>query len=127
MRMVKETAPKKPHDASPKYLAAALSQKLKEIDQRTLTATRASMPYESFRQEKITALKEALTDGLNLIAVQVADGYALYYEVKRKTQVTFEWLDSGGDGYISSLGNVFSVPLRQGQLLIESFDPADYG
>lgn len=83
------------------------------------------------RLDRITALQrqqrehvdQALEQDLKLINIQVADGYALYYEsIRTKSLATFEWLYSPDD-YESGFGRVVSVPLKIADALIMRFNP----
>lgn len=114
---------------SAKRLAAALSKKLREIDSRQMReAIHGDYDqYDKYQAQKIAAIKEAIKAGLKLTDIQVADGSAMYYEARRtKTQITFEWLNTGGDLYVSGFGKVVSVPLATGQKLIKSFNPNNF-
>lgn len=126
-----QEAKPKPRKPSPKRLATALGRKLLLIDREQTRLTDdpdySSSELYKLDKKKNALIKDAKKAGLNLISIQVADGSALYWEAKRtKTQITFEWLNTGGDLYMSGFGKVVSVPLAQGQKLIKQFKPSEW-
>jgi len=107
---------------SSKQTAQRLARQLRSINSLELCEVEPFL-YE-MNSKRRGWIKQALDDGLKLIRISVADGYALFYEARRtKAQVTFHWLYGGPDEYIPDFGGVFSVPIKAADDLIRRFDP----
>jgi hypothetical protein len=79
--------------------------------------------YGDLIDRKAAAIRAAQAKGLKMVAIQAADGCALYAEIKRGQRLaTFEWLYNV-DGQMSTWGQVVAVPVAQADRLVKQFDP----
>lgn len=103
-----------------------LAKQLTLIDQQTNKALihERWSDLDELKSQRRALATAAVTQGVRLISVPVADGYALYHEITRTAvRATFAWLYGGPDCYMSPWGLVVDVPVEKADELISKFNP----
>jgi hypothetical protein len=107
-----------------KRTAAMLGRQLAKLDEQLDRQWQKDGILEKIEAKRRALVQVATNNGLKVAMVQVADGYALYYQARRsKTLSTYIWFYGGGDENVSSWGKVVSVPRKTGDKLVAEFDP----